>query len=261
MLLIMMSAACAPARYSLNLAPDAAIADATRARARAVDADLPPADFEQRATALQMLDAAHGEGAGLPEPLAGRLVEGDLGLAWETVADGAPAFHELTAGLIDLPFGAFLESFEPAGDWGRKLAGYLGGERSVDQADEQGRATLQRERMIIAMPWYAIGGPDMDMSKHEVIERGPGSATVLWYAAFSENRSVSHDDGYLVFKGVEAGGRERTLVLFDSIHQIDTGWGGALLPRGARSALTLKALRDTFLAHIDSYRAAAGKRR
>jgi hypothetical protein len=89
-----------------------------------------------------------------------------------------------------------------------------------------------------------------------VVERSARATTVLWWVAHSENRSVFRDDGYLVFKAVEAGGRERTLVFFNSIHSIDPGWGGAMLPAGIRDAVTRRALRETFLAHVASYRAA-----
>lgn len=255
-MLAMLLTGCAAARYPLNLPLRAEVAPEVGQRARAVDRDLPPEGSRDRLLAQALIAGAAPGAPGPSGAFAEQLLRGDVGLAFETSAGGEPAFHELTAGLVDLPFAGFVGCFEPAREWGRRLASYRGGELVVDQTDARGRVILQRERMVISMPWYAVGGPDMDMSKYEVIERAERSTTVLWWAALSENGSVFHDDGYVTFKAVEAGGRERTLVFFNSIHRIDPGWGGALLPGGMRAALTRAALRDTFLAHLESYRAA-----
>jgi hypothetical protein len=151
-------------RYPLNLAVRADAEATVTARARAVDQDLPPDGTGEGALAQAMLALARPASA-LVEPLAARLLEGDVGLAFDSAAgDERPAFHELTAGLIDLPFARFTERFDPARDWGRRLARHRGGELAVDRTDDQGRALAQRERMVVAMPWYAVGGPDMDMS-------------------------------------------------------------------------------------------------
>jgi hypothetical protein len=177
--------------------------------------------------------------------------------AFTTNYQGEIAFHEVTAGLLDIPFAELLTSFDPAQNWGKNLSGYLGGELRADLVNDAGQTELQRERMVLSPPWYALGAPDLDMSKYEMVQYSDNSVKIIWKVTKSENSSVFLDIGYLQFRKYlpentknQAG---KTLVVFNSIHRVEAGFMGKILPESIKLRLTLKSLRDLFAGHVKQY--------
>lgn len=163
------------------------------------------------------------------------------------------AFQEITIGLIDKPYDIFVSDFNPAQEWGKNLQAYIDGELIIDEKDTEERPILIRERMIIDTPWYAIGAPQMDMSKYEVIQHKDSSTKILWDVKNSENNSVFQDTGYLLFKEVTIDNKEKTCVLFNSIHRTDPGLISKFLPPFITNKLTLLTLKGLFTSHIKNY--------
>ena len=174
-----------------------------------------------------------------------------------TTYKGKIAYHEITAGLIDKPFKVFLNNFDPATDWGKNLAGYLGGELVVDEVNENDKAVLLRERMVLDTPWYAVGSPHLDMSKYENIQYDRDSVKVNWVVTKSENNSVFLDMGYLEFLRYVSENtinpEEKTMAVFNSIHRINPGCIVNILPKFMRSVIMLRVLRDMFSNYIRKY--------
>jgi hypothetical protein len=177
----------------------------------------------------------------------------NISIVYETKYKGKRALHEITAGVINMPFKKFLAGFDPASKWGKSLAKYKGGQLKIDRFIGENPQFL-RERMVLGTPWYAIGAPDMDMSKYEAVEYTKDSVTVYWQVKYSENRSVFLDIGYVKFKKYMVGGQEKSMVLFNSIHRVDAGWGAALMPGFLVTWLSKKTLGNLFSDHIDNYR-------
>lgn len=184
-----------------------------------------------------------------------------IAVAFVTSHGGKEAFHEVAVGTIALPFETFVRRFRPAERWGRELAGWIGGAWQVDVKDAGGRPEQARERMVLQTPWYTIGAPDLDMSKYEVTSRRPGEVVVHWQVTRSANGSVHLDIGYVAFRRRKTAGKEATLVIFSSIHRIDPGFMGGLMPDRMRQGITKAALRDLFAGHIARYRAAVQRAR
>jgi hypothetical protein len=262
----------APARAPLDIDPDPAMERAVLAASEVVDRDFPP-DYGTDPDALEAL-AFQCAVTGVPLPVldpesaaraacarervfaelrAGRV----LSVAFETPCGDHAAFHEVTAGLDERPLARFLARFDPASDWGRNLSGWAGGELAVDSRDANGHARTQRERMLLSPPWYAVGAPVMDMSKHEVVRRSGDSIEVRWLVVRSANDSVLLDTGSVRFEAWAPGGASSTLVVFNSVHELDPGWLGRSLPRALGSTLTQIGLRDSFSAHVRNYRSVA----
>ena len=173
--------------------------------------------------------------------------------SFKTTYDEKDAYHEVTAGLIDKPFSAFLENFDPARDWGRSLVGYLGGELVADKSNDKNKAVLLRERMVLAAPWYALGTPDMDMSKYENVQYEKDSVRVNWFVTKSENDSVYLDVGYLQFNKYVSGNTEKTMAVFNSIHRINSGCILNVLPKSMQSVILPKVLSNMFSNYIRGY--------
>lgn len=172
-----------------------------------------------------------------------------LAYSFETKIENVEALHEITVGLLNTPFNEFQKNFNPAKDWGIFLYKYVGGEVITDVYNENHKETLQRERMVLGSPWYALGVPLLDMSKYEVIEYNTDKVKINWKVTFSENKSVFLDIGYVKFQKY----RDKTLVIFNSVHNIDQGWFGNSLPNFIKKTIALKTLSDMFKGHIDSY--------
>ncbi len=177
--------------------------------------------------------------------------------SFKTTYKGEVAYHEVTAGLIGRPFQVFLENFDPAVNWGKNLAGYLGGELAVDEVNEKDQAVLLRERMVLKTPWYAVGSPHLDMSKYEYTQYERDSVKVNWVVAKSENNSVLLDIGYLRFMRYVSENsnhpEERTLAIFNSIHRINGGCIINILPGFLQSMMLLITLKDMFSSYIRKY--------
>lgn len=268
------AAACATPAYRLNIERREDLGEAVRSAVRAVERDLPPnLDDEAQLEALALLQAVAAPEVPPLETarrqalaqkrgvLENRLRSEVVAVAWESTADGRSALHELTAGPVELPFDELVRRFPPAAEWGRSLYRYLGGELAVDAADAGGRPTLQRERMVIRPPWYAVGAPDLDMSKYEAVSYSDNEIRIDWTVTKSENGSVVRDDGYVAFrrfspvvKPASPQGAQMTLVVFNSIHEVDPGWLGRLAWHGLRTSIGLRSLRDLFAGHVESYR-------
>ncbi|HDL64155.1 MAG TPA: hypothetical protein ENH12_02055 [Proteobacteria bacterium] len=159
--------------------------------------------------------------------------------------------------MIGRPFQVFLENFDPAVNWGKNLAGYLGGELAVDEVNEKDQAVLLRERMVLKTPWYAVGSPHLDMSKYEYTQYERDSVKVNWVVAKSENNSVLLDIGYLRFMRYVSENsnhpEERTLAIFNSIHRINGGCIINILPGFLQSMMLLITLKDMFSSYIRKY--------
>jgi hypothetical protein len=167
-------------------------------------------------------------------------------------------YREVTAGLIDIPFSDFLNTFEPALDWGKNLVGYSGGELVVDEKDSDGRVVLLRERMVLANPWYILGAPVADMSKYEKMQYEEDSVKVNWRVTKSADHSVFFDFGYVLFKRYfsDVGGnrQEKTLVFFNSLLKTTTGYMEKLLPKSMQIPIILKIMTYMFAGYINNYR-------
>jgi hypothetical protein len=174
-----------------------------------------------------------------------------LAFVFKTSCDGKDAFHEITAGIKDMPLAALLNQFDPATEWGKNLHGYRGGELVVDEQDEH--VHMARERMVLSVPWYAWGTPVQDISKYEVTEYTHNSVKVNWKVTKSGNHSVFEDFGYVLFKEVSVGHKKQTLILFNSLHRFEVGWLARMLPEILRDILAKKSLKDTFTGHIKNY--------
>ena len=178
------------------------------------------------------------------------LQEGVLSIAYETFYEEKLAYHQVTAGLINLSYEQFLTKFSPAEDWASHTATYRGGTRTVDEVDALNRLLVFRERMYIGTPWYATGAPDLDITKHEAAVYTDSSSHIHWVVRESANGSVFLDIGYVRFSKYGAG---QTLVVFNSIHRVDAGWLCRVLPQSMESMLTRIVLRDVFSASIEAY--------
>lgn len=178
------------------------------------------------------------------------LQEGVLSIAYETYHDDKLAYHQVTAGLIDVSYEQFLTKFSPAEDWAPNTATYEGGTRVVDEYDALKRPLVFRGRMYIGVPWYATGAPDLDITKHEAVVYTDASSHIHWIVRESANDSVFLDIGYVNFSKY---GEGQTLVVFNSIHRVDAGWLCRALPTSVESMLTRVVLRDVFSASIESY--------
>ncbi len=167
-------------------------------------------------------------------------------------------YREVTAGLIDIPFNDFLNTFEPALDWGKNLVGYSGGELVVDEKDSDGQVVLLRERMVLANPWYILGAPVADMSKYEKMQYEEDSVKVNWRVTKSADHTVFFDFGYVLFKRYfsEEGGKkqEQTLVFFNSLLKTTTGYMEKLLPKSMQIPIILKIMTYMFTGYIKNYR-------
>jgi len=167
-------------------------------------------------------------------------------------------YREVTAGLIDIPFSDFLNTFEPALDWGKNLVGYSGGELVVDEKNSDGQVVLLRERMVLANPWYILGAPVADMSKYEKMQYEEDSVKVNWMVTKSADGSVFFDFGYVLFKRYfsdEGGNRqEKTLVFFNSLLKTTTGYMEKLLPKSMQIPIVLKIMTYMFTGYIKNYR-------
>ncbi|MCP4444953.1 MAG: hypothetical protein GY811_06350 [Myxococcales bacterium] len=183
-----------------------------------------------------------------------RVRRGSYSVSYRTKFQGKPVLHQVTAGVIDIPFETFRTNWYIPSEWGHSLADYLGGSLVIDRKDPRGRTLLQRERMVLGTPWYAIGAPDLDMSKYELVDYKANQVQVSWQVSASANRSVLVDVGYLRLCRYVYEGREQTLVLFNSVHRIDPGWLGGLTP-----GLVEDNLRQAFRDHIANYRKIAAR--
>lgn len=259
-LLSLLSGCGGAASYPLSIPANPGAATEVERAVAWVDDDGPselePAEM-LRVNALREV-AANADGAGSSaarDHLWTSLRAGQIESArYLTEYEGEPVWHQVTVGIIDLSYADLLERFDPAADWGRNLAEYLGGELAVDEWDEGGRVTLQRERMLLGSPWYAIGSPDLDMEKYEVIAHADDSTRVGWVVMASPNGSVHVDVGYLLFRAVPAEEGGGTLVVFNSVHRIETG----IMSFG--SGIVGDNIAGTFVAHIERYRRVLGAR-
>lgn len=170
--------------------------------------------------------------------------------SFTTKIEDKVALHEITIGLLNVPFNAFQKRFNPAKDWGKYLYKYAGGEVLTDLYNENHKEVLQRERMLLGAPWYALGVPLLDMSKYEIIEYENNKVSVKWKVSFSENNSVFLDIGYVKFQKYQ----NKTIVIFNSIHRIDQGWFGNALPEFIKTPIALQTLSDMFKGHIENYK-------
>jgi len=257
--------------YKLNIENDTDQYNEVLSISSQADRDLPPSyltskkEFE---TFVFMTSITGNQTMELPEYrrkeyektreyLSSKIESRVISKAFKTTYKGEPAYHEVTAGLIDRPFKVFLENFDPATDWGKNLAGYLGGELVVDGVNEKDRAVLLRERMVLATPWYAVGSPDLDMSKYEKIQYEGGSVKVNWVVKKSENNSVLLDIGYLkflIYVSENSNNQEgKTLAVFNSIHRINGGCIINILPEFMQSMMLLITLKDLFSSYIRNY--------
>jgi hypothetical protein len=178
------------------------------------------------------------------------LQEDVVSIAYETDYEEKMAYHQVTAGLINLSYEQFLTKFSPAEDWAPNTATYRGGTRAVDEIDALNRPLVFRERMYIGIPWYATGAPDLDITKHEAVVYTEASSHIHWIVRESANESVFLDIGYVRFSKY---GEDQTLVVFNSIHRVDAGWLCRALPTSMESMLTRFVLRDVFSASIEAY--------
>lgn len=173
-----------------------------------------------------------------------------ISYSFATKIENKVALHEITVGLLNVPFNDFQKRFNPAKDWGKYLYKYAGGEVLTDLYDENHKEVLQRERMLLGAPWYAVGVPLLDMSKYEIIEYENNKVSVKWKVSFSENNSVFLDIGYVKFQKYQ----NKTIVIFNSIHIIDQGWFGNALPEFIKTPIALQTLSDMFKGHIENYK-------
>lgn len=173
-----------------------------------------------------------------------------ISYSFTTKIEDKVALHEITVGLLNVPFNDFQKRFNPAKDWGKYLYKYAGGEVLTDLYDENNKEVLQRERMLLGAPWYAVGVPLLDMSKYEIIEYTTNNVSIKWKVSFSENNSVFLDIGYVKFQKYQ----NKTIVIFNSIHRIDQGWFGNALPEFIKTPIALQTLSDMFKGHIENYK-------
>lgn len=173
-----------------------------------------------------------------------------ISYSFTTKIENKVALHEITVGLLNVPFNDFQKRFNPAKDWGKYLYKYAGGEVLTDLYDENNKEIFQRERMLLGAPWYAVGVPLLDMSKYEIIEYENNKVSVKWKVSFSENNSVFLDIGYVKFQKY----KNKTIVIFNSIHIIDQGWFGNALPEFIKTPIALQTLSDMFKGHIENYK-------
>ncbi len=257
--------------YKLNIAENMDRYDEVLAVSSQADRDLPHSYLTGRKefeTYVFMTSIAGNQIVEIPEnrrkeydeirkDLYSKIESTVISSAFKTTYKGETAYHEVTAGLIDKPFQVFLENFDPATDWGKNLAGYLGGELVVDEVNEKEQAVLLRERMVLKTPWYAVGSPHLDMSKYEYTQYERDSVKVNWVVAKSENNSVLLDIGYLQFKRYVSENsnnpEEKTMAVFNSIHRINGGCIINILPGFMQSMMLLITLKDMFSSYIRKY--------
>ena len=182
------------------------------------------------------------------------ILKGPISYSFFSKYEDRKVMHEVSAGFIEIPYSKFVEMFDPEKNWGKYLSKYLGGELVVDKVNKNNKSILQRERMVLGMPWYTIGTPNLDMEKYEWIEYEKNSTQIYWEVINSENKSVFLDIGYLRFQSKIIGDKEYTMVIFNSMHRINEGWFSAIMPSLLTDSISLKSLRDVFCAHITSYK-------
>jgi len=263
--------------YRLNIKKDFGQYNKVISLAGAVDYDFPPNYLSSQKefeifVFMNVLSGNHADK--LPEnllkdydvireELQSKIQTSVLSKSFKTTYEGETAYHEVTAGLIDKPFKVFLENFDPARDWGKNLAGYIGGELAVDEVNKKNEAVLGRERMVLSTPWYALGTPDLDMSKYENTQYDKNSVKVNWFVTKSGNSSVFLDVGYLRFAKYVSedteNDPEKTIAIFNSIHRINAGCIAHILPQFMQSMLVLKSLRDMFSSYIRRYQTIASR--
>jgi len=187
-----------------------------------------------------------------------KLARGEILTATEKRPDGM--IEEMTVGIVDVPYDQFVQAIRPA-DWGVKLFGYVDGEVTVAEVDDQGRPIRQHERMILETPFsehlnwadgaYA-GFKHLDMTKTEEITYGEGEATVRWRVYNSDNDTVQQDIGYVRFEAVDSG----TKVTFHSAHKYTDSYLAPFtgLLEGVGDELTADGLSDYFTGVIEHYR-------
>jgi len=261
--------------YRLNIQEDCAQYNEVVSLASAADCDFPPHYLTSKKefeifVLMNLLSGNHADQLpknrqkdydSINKKLHSQINTSILSKSFKTTYEGKTSYHEATAGLIDTPFTAFLENFDPATDWGKNLAGYIGGELAVDQVNQKDEAVRLRERMVLSTPWYALGSPHLDMSKYETIKYDKHSVTVNWFVTKSGNRSVFLDVGYLRFaeyvSETTKTPSEKTMAIFNSIHRINAGPVANILPQFLRSILILQSLRDMFSSYIRKYQTIA----
>lgn len=257
--------------YKLNIAENMDRYNEVLSVSSRADCDLPPSyltcksEFETfvfmnsiaGSQTVEIPRDRRGEYDKIRENLYSKIESTVISKAFKTTYKGGVAYHEVTAGLIDSPFQVFLENFDPAVDWGKYLAGYLGGGLVVDEVNEKDQPVLLRERMVLKTPWYAVGSPHLDMSKYEYTQYERDSVKVNWVVAKSENNSVLLDIGYLEFLRYVSENsnnpEEKTLAVFNSIHRINGGCIINILPGFMQSMMLLITLKDMFSSYIKKY--------
>ncbi len=264
-----MGTACCPTNYPMNLNRNVVVGPQIRDAIAIVQHDRPP-NWEQGGSAFaryvfQMNMTATSPKDSLPPNLRTQYEKisdkqwravgrSSHAISYRSQFQGQAVTHQVTAGLLDIPFKAFRSQWYIPSEWGRNLSDYKGGALTIDKKDAQGRTILQRERMVLGTPWYALGAPDLDMSKYELVDYENNRLQVSWIVSASSNNSVLVDVGYLRFCGVGVSGRDQTLVVFNSVHRIDPGWLGGFTPE-----LVEANLRQAFKNHVARYRALAAK--
>lgn len=174
--------------------------------------------------------------------------------------------HELTEGLVDLPFEKFLERM-PADRWGANLGNYRGGEIKVTARDHEGRVIEQRERMVTETPLSKYLAPLFghlanDMTKVESIHYGADEVAVKWQVLASDNHTTLSDVGEL--RILRHG--DKTKLEFESEHRIDSFPGTlATLERipvlnKVVQGTTEAVLRQFFVTCIERYQDVAAGR-
>lgn len=267
---VITTAACGgPKGYPMNLHRDLVVAPQIREAVERVEGDRPAkwreggSDFERYVFQMNMMGQSPNDA--LPQNLRSRydkatakqwraMKRGSHSISYRSRLKGQAVTHQVTAGLLDIPFQTLRTRWYVPSEWGRSLSDYKGGTLAIDQKDHSGRTVLQRERMVLGTPWYAIGAPDLDMSKYEIVDYAHNRLQISWIVSASSNRSVLVDVGYLRLCGIRASGRDQTLVIFNSVHRIDPGWLGGFTPD-----LVEDNLRQAFKNHVAKYRRIAAK--
>lgn len=160
---------------------------------------------------------------------------------------------EITRLLVDAPYETVISVLPPQ-QWGPDLVSYLGGEISIVETDDQGRATRQLERMVLSPYPLDLESPlsNNDITKVEVIEYGSDVSTVYWRVMFSDNKSTEADIGSLEYRRFDD---DTTLLTFHSAHRLNFP-GGLHIPNDVVKI----GLAPTFLGMLKFYRDLVGER-
>lgn len=239
--------------YKLNITKDINFAKQVATLANHVNSNFPPnylTDTKAFATYV-LIDTINNPSTQTSHKLLRALESNIISKSCKTTYNHKIAYQQITVGLIPKPL-EHLITFEPAINWGKNLAGYVGGDLAVDMVDTNNRPTLLRERMVLTPPWYAIGAKNLDMEKYENIQYGTDNIKINWFVTNSTNNTVFLDVGYLDFKKYLPK-TDQTMVIFNSIHCINPGTIANNLPGFFRSALILQSLRDLFSSYIKKY--------